>query len=176
MRPHKRIITVGTHGSCVRINQMNMKKKDNTEEKDNTPRGVRNCNPGNIRLPRKENMEKDRFIGELRPSRDKSFRTFVNMAYGYRAMHYLLRRYKNSYQLNTLEQMINRWAPPTENHTDAYIEFVAKRSGIGRDQIVDVSNMTVMCRIVEAMANMECGGRTGWEPDMNEVRDGWILL
>ncbi len=119
-------------------------------------------------------MDKDRFIGELRPSRDKSFRTFVNMAYGYRAMHYLLRRYKNSYQLNTLEQMINRWAPPTENHTDAYIDFVAKRSGIGRDQIVDVSNMTVMCRIVEAMAKMENGNK--YEPDMNEVRDGWILL
>lgn len=150
-------------------------KQGNTEEKKDTlPRGVRNCNPGNIRLPRKENMEKDRFIGELRPSRDKSFRTFVNMAYGYRAMHYLLRRYKNSYQLNTLEQMINRWAPPTENHTDAYIEFVANSSGIGRDQIVDVSNMTVMCRIVEAMAKMENGSK--YEPDMNEVRDGWILL
>ena len=150
-------------------------KQGNTEEKKDTlPRGVRNCNPGNIRMPPKKLEDKDKFIGELRPSRDKSFRTFVNMAYGYRAMHYLLRRYKNSYQLNTLEQMINRWAPPTENHTDAYIDFVAKRSGIGRDQIVDVSNMTVMCRIVEAMAKMENGSK--YEPDMNEVRDGWILL
>ena len=148
-------------------------KQGNTEEKKDTlPRGVRNCNPGNIRLPRKENMEKDRFIGELRPSRDKSFRTFVNMAYGYRAMHYLLRRYKNSYSLNTLEQMINRWAPPTENHTDAYIEFVAKRSGIGRDQIVDVSNMTIMCRLVAAMSRQE----NGIPADENEIRDGWILL
>lgn len=153
-------------------------KQGNTEEKKDTlPRGVRNCNPGNIRLPRKENMEKDRFIGELRPSHDPDFRTFINMAYGYRAMHYLLRRYKNSYQLNTLEQMINRYAPPADNNaTEVYIDFVAKRAGIGRKDIVDVSNMTVMCRIVEAMATMECGGRTGWEPDMNEIRDGWVLL
>ena len=153
------------------------KKKQNyiqEEEQSKLPRGVRNCNPGNIRMPPKKLEDKDKFIGELRPSRDKSFRTFVNMAYGYRAMHYLLRRYKNSYQLNTLEQMISRWAPPTENQTDAYIDFVAKRSGIGRDQIVDVSNMTVMCRIVEAMAKMENGSK--YEPDMNEVRDGWILL
>lgn len=146
-----------------------------SEKKDNTPRGVRNCNPGNIRLPKEENMEKDKFIGELRPSRDKSFRTFVNMAYGYRAMHYLLRRYKNSYQLNTLEQMIYRWAPPKDNNkTEVYVDFVAKRSGIGRDQIVDVSNMTVMCRIVEAMTVMENGKK--YEPDMNEIRDGWVLL
>ena len=147
------------------------------EKKDNRPRGLRNCNPGNIILPPKERMDRDKFNGEIRPSRDKKFRTFVNNAYGYRAMHYLLRRYKNSYQLNTLEQMIYRWAPPTDNNkTEAYIDFVAKRAGIGRKDIVDVSNMTVMCRIVEAMATMECGGRTGWEPDMNEVRDGWILL
>ena len=65
------------------------------------PRGVRNCNPGNIRMPPKKLEDRDKFIGELRPSRDPDFRTFVNMAYGYRAMHYLLRRYKNSYQLNT---------------------------------------------------------------------------
>lgn len=146
-------------------------------EEKKLPRGVRNCNPGNIRRPLKELEDRDKFIGEIRPSRDPDFRTFVTMAYGYRAMHYLLRRYKNSYQLNTLEQMIYRWAPPTDNNkTEAYVDFVAKRAGIGRDQIVDVSNMTVMCRIVEAMAIMECGGRTGWEPDMNEIRDGWILL
>ena len=56
------------------------------------------------------------------------------------------------------------------------MDFVAKRAGIGRKDIVDVSNMTVMCRIVEAMAIMECGGKTGWVPDMNEIRDGWVLL
>ena len=148
-----------------------------SNKKDNTPRGVRNCNPGNIRLPKEENMMRDKFEGEIRPSRDPSFRTFVKMAYGYRAMHYLLRKYKNKYSLNTLEQMIYRWAPPSDNNkTEAYVNFVADRAGIGRDHIVDVSNMTVMCRIVAAMATMECGGKTGWEPDMNEVRDGWILL
>lgn len=158
---------------------MAKKKQDyiQEEEQPKLPRGVRNCNPGNIRMPPKKLEDKDKFIGELRPSHDPDFRTFVNMAYGYRAMHYLLRRYKNSYQLNTLEQMIYRWAPPTDNNkTEAYVNFVADRAGIGRDHIVDVSNMTVMCRIVAAMATMECGGKTGWEPDMNEVRDGWILL
>ena len=154
-----------------------MSEEIKMSEEKKMPRGVRNCNPGNIRRPPKELEDRDKFIGEIRPSRDPDFRTFVNMAYGYRAMHYLLRRYKNSYQLNTLEQMIHRWAPPEDNNkTEVYVDFVAKRAGIGRDQIVDVSNMTVMCRIVAAMATMECGGKTGWEPDMNEVRDGWILL
>ena len=156
---------------------MIMKQGNTEKKKDNTPRGVRNCNPGNIRLPKEENMMRDKFEGEIRPSRDKSFRTFAKMAYGYRAMHYLLRKYKNKYSLNTLEQMIYRWAPPSDNNkTEVYVDFVAKRAGIDRKDIVDVSNMTVMCRIVEAMATMECGGKTGWVPDMNEVMDGWNLL
>ena len=91
---------------------MAKKKQDYTVEKDNLPRGLRNCNPGNIILPPEERMDRDKFIGELRPSRDPKFRTFVNNAYGYRAMHYTLRRYKGQ-GVNTLKEMIYRWAPPT---------------------------------------------------------------
>ena len=141
-----------------------------SEKKDSTPRGVRNCNPGNIR------KNSDHFQGEV-DSDDPDFKKFRSMAYGYRAIFKILRTYKNNYSLNTLEQMIYRWAPPSDNNkTEVYVDFVAKRAGIDRKDIVDVSNMTVMCRIVEAMAIMECGGETGWVPDMNEVMDGWMLL
>ena len=145
-----------------------MKKEE--EKKDNRPRGVRNCNPGNIR------KNGDLFQGEI-DSTDPDFKQFRSMAYGYRAIFKILRTYKNNYSLNTLEQMIYRWAPPSDNNkTEVYVDFVAKRAGIDRKDIVDVSNMTAMCRIVEAMATMECGGKTGWVPDMNEIRDGWTLL
>ena len=131
---------------CVitkQINDMATEKK-----RDKRPRGVRNCNPGNIR------KSNDHFSGEIE-STDKDFKRFRSMAYGYRAMFRILRTYKNNYSLNTLEQMINRWAPPKDNNkTEAYIQFVSEKSGIARDHIVDVSNMVVMCRIVEAMATM----------------------
>ena len=39
------------------------------------PRGLRNCNPGNIRI------NSDLFQGEIRPSKDKSFKQFETMAY-----------------------------------------------------------------------------------------------
>lgn len=142
------------------------------EKKKKVSRGYRNCNPGNIRLPKPENLMRDVFYGEIRPSRDKSFRTFVGMQHGYRAMLYLLRKYKNRYGLNTIAEMIARWAPVTENKTDRYIDFVCSKVGMSRDDIVDVSNMTVMCRIVAAMSEME----NGIPADMNEVRDGWTLL
>ena len=43
-------------------------------------RGLRNNNPGNIRLSR------TLWQGEIRPSQDRSFCQFRTMAYGYRAL------------------------------------------------------------------------------------------
>ena len=43
-------------------------------------RGLANCSPGNIR------QSKTRYQGEVVPSRDKAFKQFQTMAWGYRAM------------------------------------------------------------------------------------------
>ena len=70
-----------------------------------TTRGIRNCNPGNIR------NSKTKYLGEVRPSRDAAFKQFETMAWGYRAMFVLLHTYsRNGYR--TLRQMIMRYAPP----------------------------------------------------------------
>ena len=61
------------------INNRRIKMK-----KNNLPRGLRNNNPGNIRI------NDDLFQGEIRPSKDKSFKQFTTMAYGYRAMFKIL--------------------------------------------------------------------------------------
>lgn len=52
-----------------------------------TARGLRNNNPGNIRI------NNDLFQGEVGPSEDKSFKQFTTMAYGYRAMFKILSNY-----------------------------------------------------------------------------------
>ena len=84
-----------------------------------TPRGLRNNNPGNIRI------NDDLFQGEVRPSRDKSFKQFETMAYGYRAIFKILRNYLCIYKLDTIRKMVGRWAPPGDNnHTEAYIKAV----------------------------------------------------
>ena len=62
-------------------------------KKNNLPRGLRNNNPGNIRI------NGDLFQGEVRPSKDKSFKQFETMAYGYRAMFVILRNYIRNYKL-----------------------------------------------------------------------------
>ena len=135
-------------------------------KKNNLPRGLRNNNPGNIRI------NGDLFQGEVRPSKDKSFKQFETMAYGYRAMFVILRNYIRNYKLDTIRKMISRWAPTNENHTENYIRVVAERSGIPADETVYPENREIMIRIVAAMSYVE----NGVEADMPDVITGWILL
>lgn len=129
------------------------------------PRGLRNNNPGNIRI------NTDHFQGEVKPSRDTAFKQFGTMAQGYRAMFVMLRNYKKNRGCDTIRKMISRWAPPVENHTDNYVNTVATRAGISADSDVDTFNKDLMCKIVAAMSFVE----NGREADMNDVRAGYDL-
>ena len=81
-------------------------------------RGLANCNPGNIR------QSSTRYQGEVVPSRDKAFKQFRTMAWGYRAMFVLLDSYRRKGYL-TIRQMVTRYAPPIENHTENYIRYAS---------------------------------------------------
>ena len=129
-------------------------------------RGLRNCNPGNIRQSRST------FLGEVRPSRDASFKEFESMAYGYRAMFVLLDSYRRRYGLSNIRAMISRWAPPVENHTEAYIRTVAERSGIAEDETLDTRSERDMIPVVMAMSEVENGVRAQRE----DVEQGWELF
>lgn len=134
--------------------------------KKQLPRGLRNCNPGNIR---KNSIV---YAGEIVPSQDESFKQFTTMAYGYRAMFVTLYTYQHRYGIDTIEKMITRYAPANENHTEAYIEAVAERSGVSARGRITATNGDVMIPIVAAMARVEIGE----EPKLHEVEEGWKLF
>lgn len=129
-------------------------------------RGYRNNNPGNIRI------NGDKFQGEVIPSQDKEFKQFESMSYGYRAIFKILRNYQINYKLNTIRQMISRWAPKNENDTANYISFVSERSGIPADDPIRTDNREMMIRMVAAMSRVE----NGIDADMSDVIAGWELL
>lgn len=129
-------------------------------------RGLRNCNPGNIRRSRV------RYKGEVLPSHDKEFKQFCSMAYGYRAMFVLLDSYRSKYGLCTIRQMLNRYAPPSENFTEGYIRFVASRTGIAPDEIVNTRAARDMVPIVAAISEIE----NGKAAIISDVEAGWGLF
>ena len=119
------------------------------------PRGIRNNNPLNIR-------KGSNWQGEKHPQTDKSFEQFESMQYGVRAGFIILRRYMSGYnglteKFNTIEKIIRRWAPPSENNTKAYIEQVSKLTGIPSTLKISFSQRSYMVAIVDAMIRVECG-------------------
>lgn len=84
------------------------------------PRGLRNKNPGNIRHSRSE------WLGKAATQTDDSFVQFTSMAHGIRAIYKTLRSYQRVHGLSSVEEIIRRWAPPSENDTQAYIRSVEK--------------------------------------------------
>ena len=119
------------------------------------PRGIRNNNPLNIR-------KGNDWRGERHPQRDPAFEEFESMEWGIRAGFIILRKYIRGYnglteKFNTIEKIISRWAPSSENNTQAYIEAVVKRTGSPRRQRLAFSERNYMVAIVEAMILVECG-------------------
>lgn len=126
-------------------------------------RGLRNCNPGNIR------HSSDRFRGEIRPSADRSFKQFGSMAWGYRAIFVVIATYIRRHGLKSVEQIIRRWAPPSENDTESYIRAVCRHSGLARQHTIDPRCEEEMVPLAGAISRVE----NGLPPSEDDVKAGW---
>lgn len=93
-----------------------------------TPRGIRNNNPGNIRLG--QNWQ-----GMAAHQNDPSFVQFISPEYGIRAINKILDSYARR-GITTLQGIIYTWAPPTENATGAYVDAVASDMGVSVDTVI----------------------------------------
>ena len=127
-------------------------------------RGYRNRNPGNIRKTEKL------WEGEVKGT-DEDFKTFRSMAYGYRALFALLREYISK-DYNTIEKIINRYAPSSENATEAYIATVSRRAGIAPEDVLNFVNINKIKDIVAAISYVE----NGIPPNIVEIDNGYKLL
>lgn len=129
-------------------------------------RGLRNLNPGNIR------RSKTRYKGEKSDSTDAAFKQFESLEWGYRAIFMLLHTYRVRGYGDTIAKMIARYAPPSENNTEAYISRVCHSTGIDRDTTLDTLNPEQMIPIVCAISAVE----NGVDADVDVVTKGWELF
>ena len=113
-------------------------------------RGIRNNNPGNIR-------HGDKWEGLSDIQSDSSFCVFQSPVYGIRAMAKILLNYQNKYHLDTIEDIIARWAPPNENDTQSYIKSVSAAVGVLPDDEISLNNKNVMMSLIKAIIKHENG-------------------
>lgn len=118
-------------------------------------RGIRNNNPGNIRV------SKDQWEGMT--GDDGAFVTFDSPESGVRALGKNLLSYgRQGY--DSIEKIINRWAPPNENDTQAYIDSVVAATGIPATQSLDLSDPDTLSSLAQAISFHETGSR--YDPEV----------
>ena len=133
-----------------------------------TPRGIRNNNPLNIRRSR------DKWKGLKAEQTDAAFCQFETMEYGWRAAFWLLTRtYYHKYRLFTIRSIIQKWAPPHENNTQAYIDNVSRLTGIPPDEPIGIPSdqPARWMMVATAMAIQE----NGTTLDYFAMLRGWTL-
>jgi len=132
------------------------------------PRGVRNCNPGNIR----KSSEPWRGLAPADEQTDPSFFRFQTPEWGIRALAVILRTYQTKHGLKTVKAIIGRWAPPVENDTGAYAAAVAKAVGVAVDEPIRLDDTDNMRGMVLAIIRHE----NGEQPYSMDVINHGLLL
>ena len=130
------------------------------------PRGLRNCNPGNIRIT------KDKWQGLREKQTDGQFFQFTEMKWGYRALIRTLQNYRRIHGCKTIADFINRWAPPVENNTSGYIQRVCAEMQVPTMFEPDIYDEATMCAFAAAISRVE----NGVPANMEDVKAGWELV
>ena len=130
------------------------------------PRGLRNNNPGNLRL------SKDKWKGLSEKQEDKSFFQFVSIEWGYRALIITLQNYRRKHGCQSIRDFIKRYAPEVENNTEAYINAVCSKMGKKDDWCPNIDDKVTMVMFASAISYVENGELAIVE----DVVKGWDLI
>lgn len=138
------------------------------------PRGVRNFNPGNL-----EWGDKWQGLVPRTQATDHRFAQFKTAAWGIRALAVTLITYYDKHGIKTIKGAINRWAPPVENNTGAYVNQVSKAVGVISTEKVNFHDYNILRPMVEAIIRHENGSPTryGRKPhnNINEWYDDLMI-
>ena len=137
-----------------------------TVRRSSLPRGIRNNNPGNIRLTDIQ------WQGMQEAQNDPAFVQFIDPVYGFRAMTRILRNYQRR-GLVTLRDMISTYAPKSENDTNAYVNFVANRLNVSPDTALDLA--LHLFPLLKAISEFENGSRFANHYDNTTIQEGIAL-
>lgn len=122
-----------------------------------TPIGIRQNNPGNIVRVRGVTWE-----GQAKEQGGRFVR-FIEPKWGIRAICRVLityadaRKARDGSRIDTVREIIERWAPPHENDTDAYARHVASKLDVKPDEILSIKEPETMRALVESIILHENG-------------------
>ena len=102
--------------------------------------------------------------GNLRPPGASSgFMQYPTTDAGLRAMARQLQLYQSRDKLDTIQGIVSKYAPSTENDVRSYVGDVSRRTGFSPDQHLDLSDRETLARLISAMTKHE-NSRSNYSP------------
>lgn len=132
------------------------------------PRGVALNNPLNLR-----NVGIT-WVGLTTDQPDADFCKFRSPEYGFRAAFKDFRTCQVIHGIRTIRALIERWAPPSENPTEAYIANVCARTDKTSEEVLDLTAWADASIVVQAMTVQEQGSFVEYFT-WAQLRDGALL-
>lgn len=129
-------------------------------------RGIVNNNPGNLRIGIPWQGLKLGVPG--------GFCSFINLAYGIRAMAKDLTSKITKDGLNTIALEVAKYAPPSENDTAAYISRVSSYTGWGANDRIDLTPDN-LSKLIRAHMRVELGDNNTMITD-DDISEGLALM
>ena len=129
-----------------------------------TARGISNHNPGNLDFNQRS-YDRDPWVGEIgieehaRPR----FTTYDTAEHGIRALCKVLltyhrrRKAADGSEIDTVQEIIDRWAPPVENDTDAYVARVRDALDVATGEPIDPDDPVTLKKLAAAIIRHENG-------------------
>lgn len=125
-------------------------------------RGERNNNPGNLDYEPGIPWQGQLGVEILAPAEQTAgarprFARFDTAENGIRALVKQLLVYQTKHGCRVLRDFVARWAPASENDTDAYVADVGQWTGIAQDASVDMTDPTVAGSMARGIIRQENG-------------------
>lgn len=130
------------------------------------PLGLRNNNPGDLRTGIS-------WLGAI--GSENGFITFKSIDWGLRALAYDLSNKYFKDGLTTISEIITKYAPPTENDTQAYIDAVSYSMGITPDSNLNL-NSDILQSLIRAVITHELGASYSSMITDADIQDGIQLV
>lgn len=122
-------------------------------------RGLRNNNPGNLN-----------YVGQAGATKEGGpngrFAVFETMQQGIAALYKQLQLYFSRGK-DTIREIINTYAPSSENDTGAYISAIAKKLGKGADEILNSADTETIFNLMRGIIDHENGQSGKYISDTN---------
>lgn len=116
------------------------------------PLGLRSHNPGNI-----EFGTYARSMGSTKAGEGGRFAYFESMRDGICALVRLLIIYQDKHGIDTIDGIVNRWAPGAENNVAAYVDHLCRVTECKADDKLDLRDADTLFWLATAIGQHENG-------------------